>query len=244
MPPDGRAVRARRPADRLRLDAGGAVGRASRSGRVRPSGDRRQAGAARARPHARGRRAGGAGGPGGRAGRHRAGARRLAPGPGGAAAGGRPRLPDDRLPGGLLPARRRRRAPGADRDALPRAVGAGARVLRPPRAARGARGAAAARRRRVELPLSVPRRAGARSGVGRRGCPGVRGHEGGRERGAARADAERGGGDARPRRRASCGGGSTRAGGCWRWATAGRRRTRWTWSPTSAAARRRCGRST
>ena len=61
--------------------------------------------------------------------------------------------------------------PGARRDALPRALGARARVLRPPRPARGPRGAAGARHRRVELPLSVPRRAGARPrGGGRRTC--------------------------------------------------------------------------
>ena len=102
----------------------------------------------------------------------------------------------------------------------------------------------APRRRSVELPLPVPRRAGARSRVRGGGRPGVRGHEGGRERGAARADAEPRAPAPWPRRRASCGGGSTRAGGCWRWATAGRRPTRWTWSPTSAAARRRCERST
>ena len=50
------------------------------------------------------------------------------------------------------------RAPGAGRDALPRALGAGARVLRPPRAARRARGARGPRQRRLELPLSVPLR--------------------------------------------------------------------------------------
>ena len=46
VPPDGRALRARRPADRARHLAGGALGRAPRRGRVRASGDRRQAGAA------------------------------------------------------------------------------------------------------------------------------------------------------------------------------------------------------
>ena len=73
------------------------------------------------------------------------------------------RLPDARL----RPGRRRVgvRAtqlgplgpPGAGGDALPRALGAGARVLRPPRPARGPRGAPGARHRGVELPLSLPR---------------------------------------------------------------------------------------
>ena len=49
--------------------------------------------------------------------------------------------------------------PGARRDALPRAVGARARVLRAPRAARGARRAHGPRQRRRELPLPVSRAA-------------------------------------------------------------------------------------
>ena len=56
VPSDGRAVRPRRPADRVRPLAGGALGRAPRRGRVRPSGDRRQAGAAGDRARRRGRR--------------------------------------------------------------------------------------------------------------------------------------------------------------------------------------------
>ena len=48
---------ARRPADRVRPLAGGALGRAPRRGRVRPSGDRRQARAAGDRARRRGRRA-------------------------------------------------------------------------------------------------------------------------------------------------------------------------------------------
>ena len=51
--------------------------------------------------------------------------------------------------------------------ALPRAVGARARVLRAPRAARGPRRRGRPRRRRVELPLPVPRRAGGRPRGGR-----------------------------------------------------------------------------
>ena len=58
--------------------------------------------------------------------------------------------------------------PGARRDALPRALGARARLLRPPRPARGPGGAAGARHRRVELPLPVPGRARGRPGGGRR----------------------------------------------------------------------------
>ena len=58
-------------------------------------------------------------------------------------------------PGTSRPRRRPLRAPGAGRDALPRALGAGARVLRPPRAARGARGRRGprlGRRRRSSTP--------------------------------------------------------------------------------------------
>ncbi len=81
--------------------------------------------------------------------------------------------------------------PGARGDALPRALGARARVLRPPRPARGPCGAAAARPGRLELPVSVPGRAGAgpRGSRGGRAQLGARqGARGGR---AARADARR-----------------------------------------------------
>ena len=54
VPPDGRALRSRRPADRVRPLAGRALGRTPRRGRVRPSGDRRQARAAGDRPCRRG----------------------------------------------------------------------------------------------------------------------------------------------------------------------------------------------
>ena len=60
-------------------------------------------------------------------------------------------------------------APGARRDALPRALGARARVLRPPRPARGPQRRAHARHRRVELPLPLPRRARGRPRGGRGG---------------------------------------------------------------------------
>ena len=80
------------------------------------------------------------------------------------AARARARLPDRRLHarvGSRVGARaadaRSVGRAGARRDALPRAVGARARVLRPPRAARGPDGAPGARHGRVELPLSVPR---------------------------------------------------------------------------------------
>ena len=87
--------------------------------------------------------------------------------------------------------RRPVRPPGAGRDALPRAVGARARVLRAPRPARGPRRAAGPRRRRVELPLPVPGRARERPrGGGRRRAP-LGAREGGRDRRAARADADR-----------------------------------------------------
>ena len=52
------------------------------------------------------------------------------------------------------PTSRRRRGPGAGRDALPRPVGARPRVLRTPRTAQRTLGAALSRRRRLELPLS------------------------------------------------------------------------------------------
>ena len=123
VPRHGRAVRPRRPADRGRQLAAGAVRRPPRRGRVRPPGDRRQARAAgdRARPR-RGRLpaqvallaeaddivigfGGGAGGRGRDRGRPR------------------PRLPDDRLRpdrrrvGGGAAGRRSVHRPGAGRDA-------------------------------------------------------------------------------------------------------------------------------
>ena len=129
---DGAALRARRAAARRRRR----VRRAPRRGRVRPPGDRGQAGAAGA----------------------------------GAAAsalaleaehddivvvfedGARDGLRRD-----VRPAHRRPvHPPGADRDALPRALGARARVPRPPRDARVRRG-------RGGLPLSVPRRRATRT---------------------------------------------------------------------------------
>ena len=91
-------------------------------------------------------------------------------------------------------------APGAGRDALPPAVGAGARVLRAPRPARGPRGAAGARHRRVELPLPVPRRDRDRPRRGARRRARVGADEGRGDRRAARADAGRGPRRARRRR--------------------------------------------
>ncbi len=131
--------------------AGRALRRPPRRGRVRPSGDRRQARAARDRARRRGRVAAGAGRGGRRARRHRgrlrgrrAGRRRDGRGAG---RGPGARLPDDRLRalrrrvGVRARGRRPVRAPGAGRDALPRALGAGPCLLRPPRPARGPRGA-------------------------------------------------------------------------------------------------------
>ena len=129
--------------------AGGALGRAPRGGRVRPPGDRRQARAAGASALA---------GEGGdlarqvdaaraarrhrdrvrrRRGRRRGRARRVA------LARARGCLTIAFSPRGAEwefepPSARPVRPPGAGRDALPRAVGARARVLRPPRAARRA----------------------------------------------------------------------------------------------------------
>ena len=96
--------------------------------------------------------------------------------------------------------------PGARRDALPRAVGARARVLRPPRAARGPRRAPRARRRRVELPVPVPGRARGRPRARRRRRPPIGADEGGGGRRAARADADR-----QPRRAARGGAAALRA---------------------------------
>ena len=126
--------------------AGGALRRPPRRGRVRPPGDRRQAGAAGARARGRGRRARArrsqpspspttsrsASGPTG-AGDARARSRWR----GGAAASRSPSAP--RAPSGSSsPGRRPVRPPGAGRDPLPRALGAGPRLLRPPRPARRA----------------------------------------------------------------------------------------------------------
>ena len=110
-------------------------------------------------------------------------------------------------------------------------MGARARVLRAPRALR------ARRRRRGELPLSVPRRA--RRPTSRRCSPTSRalgGDEGRRDRRAARADADRGRARRCAPRRRRCARGSTPAARCSRSATAARRPTRWTSSPTSARA--------
>ena len=149
LPPHGRALRARRAPDRARPLAGGALGRAPRRRRVRAPGDRRQARAAGDRPARRGRAAGAPARPDRRARRHRdrvraprtASPRRSPRCPGRGA-----RLPDDRLRrrggrrlGVRAAGRGPVRAPGAGRDALPRPLGARARVLRPPRPARGPR---------------------------------------------------------------------------------------------------------
>ena len=172
----------------------GALRRAPRRGRVRASRDRRQAGAAGARPRARGRAGRRAARAARRAGRHRR-----------SASARRGRRSPARGERGCLTiafARRGRRvgvraadddpfvAPGAGRDALPRAVGARARVLRAPRplAARAGRRTTPARRascirswaeRETDLEAVV-------ADVRR-----LRGDEGGGGRGAARADADR-----------------------------------------------------
>ena len=73
-------------------------------------------------------------------------------------------------------------APGADRDALPRALGARARVPRSPRDVDG-------RRRRGGLPLSVPGSRDVRPRRGPRGRAPLDRGQGGGDRRAARADA-------------------------------------------------------
>ena len=131
-------------------------------------------------------------------------------------------------------------APGAGRDALPRAVGAGARVLRAPRAARGPhRGHRARRRARRASSIRSWPSARTTSTPCVDGRAALRADEGRRGRRAARADAHRGHGRARGARRPTCAPPSTRAASCWRSATAARRPTRWTWSRTSARRPRR-----
>ena len=193
--PCGRgALRAGRPPAGLRVLAGGRLGRPSRRGRVRASGDRRQARAAGLRAA---RRAGIARPTRSRCWRApttscwRSAIRgRCARAERRARRGARARGADR----GVLAARRGLgdraadgrsvRPPGARRDALPRRLGALARVLRAPRAAQRAQRAPRARRRRVELPLPVPERERERSRrrAGRRARLG--GHEGARDRGS------------------------------------------------------------
>ena len=147
--------------------------------------------------------------------RHRRGWRRGRPCAG---AGPCPRLSDDRL----LAQRRRTRVraadqrpvhpPGAGRDALPPAVGARARVLRPPRAARRARSPPRPRRRRVELPVPVPGRARARARAGGRRRPPIGADEGAGDRRAASSDADRQRRNVADRRRRSAARGFERGG--------------------------------
>ena len=152
----------------------------------------------------------------------------------------RARLPDDRVLAGrgrrvgVRPADRRPVHPaGAGRDALPRPVGARPRVLRASRAARGAQRAPRPRRRRVELPVSVPRRAGEQPRrCSRRRAP-VGADEGPGGRGIARADADRQRERARATPPTRCGRASRRVASCSRSATADRQPTRWTSWPTS-----------
>ena len=160
-------------------------------------------------------------------------------GPGGA----RSRQPDRRIRGRGsrvgVPAVRRRpvRAPGARGDALPRALGAGARVLRAPRAARGTEAREGTRARR--LPLPVPGGAGADAAEdGCRGRAPVGVDEGRGGRRAAGADARRDREGLEGPRARSCGRRSTPAARSWRSATGARRPTPWTRSPTCAPRRR------
>ncbi len=91
---------------------------------------------------------------------------------GGARRRSRPGLPDARLRarrrgvGARARCRGPVRPPGARRDRLPRALGAGPRLLRPPRPARRARGEADPRHRPLELPLPLPIRVRGRPRVG------------------------------------------------------------------------------
>ena len=225
--------------------------RPPRRGRVRPPGDRRQAGAARARrwPPRAGRSPRrsallaepediviGFGST--RAGRRRetrcARARRrgcltiaFAAGAGGAS-------------GSSIRRRRPVRPPGAGRDALPRALGAGPRLLRPPRAARGPRAPAAST-------TAAPRASSTRSSreprtdleavlADVRASVLMKAEEVGELRAQTLSDDARG--PARRRRGALRALPSTPAASCSPSATAARRPTRWTWSPTCAPGRR------
>ena len=96
----------------------------------------------------------------------------------------------------------------------------------------GSHRAPGARHRRLELPLPVPRRAGARPRGGDRRRARVGADEGPRGVRAARPDAGRGGADAGGRRARAAVLLRRAAGGCWRWATAARPPTRWMSSPT------------
>ena len=164
-----------------------------------------------------------------------------------AGAGARAGLSDHRLRRrrGRVGVPRRRGGPlhrAGDRgDALSRAVGAGARLLRPSRPAGGPRGAPGPRHGRFQLPVSLPVRVRARPRRRARRRPpvGVDEVRGGRRppRGEPCATTARSCSRPQP----SCAGAWTGAGACWRSATAARPPTRWTWSPTSGA-RRTAGR--
>ncbi len=150
LPPHGRALYPRWAAHRDRAHARGALGRPPRGGRVRASGDRGQAGAAGHRAHRR-RRAAWPARPSCSSSPETSSSPSGSDDPRDAEAGevgaavrsaSRARMPDDRVrpvrrgmgvrPTGRRPARR----PGAGGDALPRAVGAGPRLLRASRPAR------------------------------------------------------------------------------------------------------------
>ena len=233
----------------LGATAAGALGRAPRRGRVRAPGDRRQARAARRSGSPASRRrwppsstcspspttssiAFGEPGDGPQPARRSALARARGCLTVAFARAGR------RV--GARAARRRPvRAPGAGRDGLPRALGARARVLRPPRPARGPHASSAShdtgassflypflaeREHDLDAVLDDVARVGADEG------------RGGRR--AARADARaRAATRCAPPRR-TCAPPSTPAAGCWRSATAARPPTRWTPSPTSRPAAR------
>ena len=250
---DGRAVRPRRPAGRVRALAGGALRRPPRRGRVRAPGDRRQAGAAGDRAGRRGRDAARQVELLAEPGRHRDRVRRrrrTAARPRRVRGRPRARLPDDRLRARSAPSgsSSRRAATRSSRqelvETLYHVLWELVHVFFEHRGLlEGRDRAPRPRRRRVELPVPVPGRARARPGAGARGRPPLGADEGRGDRGAARADADR-----EPRRalgprpptlRAAL---RRAAASCWRSATAARRPTRWTWSPTSRR-RRRGGRA-
>ena len=128
--------------------------------------------------------------------------------------------------------------PGAGRDALPRAVGARARVLRAPRPARAgasARPVHDAGASSFLYPFLDERESTLDAGRSTTCARSVLMKAAGGRR-AARADADRQRGGARRRRRRAAARASTTAASCSRSATAARRPTRWTSWRTSARA--------
>ena len=231
LPRRGRALRARRAPAGLRVLAGGCLGRPPRRGRVRAPGDRGQARAAGARAAGRGRcagRRGRAAGARARTSCSRSGRRPIGP-PGGGARRGRASRAASPLAFAPLGADWVVDPPTTDpfvrqelvETDLPHRLGALARLLRPPRAARRAHRAPAhdAGASSFLYPFldeSETDLAGVLADV--RASVAMKAA---RDRAAARADRARGRRGDRGRGRRRCGASSRPAGRCSRSATAG-----------------------